>query len=104
MSTSIKPVKPQKKIYLPAARTFYFDHVSNKVSLGFFLDWIKSNVPKSSKDVTLSIDENFDDYDGTIISCNIRVEWKVKMDNVSYDRQMKQYKKNLAKWKKQCQK
>ena len=99
-----KPTKPKKKLYLPAGQTFWFDHASNKVSLQYFLDWIKDNVPKKARDVTISIEEDFSYEDGSIISCNIRVEWKVKVDNSRYVSQMKKYKKQLAKWKEQCQK
>ena len=104
MSLIDKPQKPKKKILLPASRTFYFDYTSKKVSLDYFLGWVKENAPKGAKDITISIDEDIDYETGYTNSCNILVEWKVKMDNVRYDSQMKKYKKQLAKWKEQCKK
>jgi hypothetical protein len=104
MTTVNKPTKPKKKIYLPAGTTFYFDHTSKKVSLSYFLDWIKETLPKGATDVTISMDEDCSEYDGSIISCYLQVEWKVKRDNPRYEKEFKKYKKQLAEWKEQCRK
>jgi hypothetical protein len=89
--------KPTKTILVPHCRTFYFDHVSNKVSIDYFMDWIKETVPKGAVDVTIGMDEDYDYESGDLLSSNIVVSWKQKAKNTRYVSEMK-------KWKKQCQK
>ena len=95
-----KPIKPEKKIVCELSRDFYFDHVSNKVSLDAFLAWIKETVPFGAIDITLSLDEEYDYYDGGIASCQIQLGWKKIIDNPNYEKEIKKYNKKLSKWMK----
>ncbi len=88
--------KPTKTIWVPNSCTFYFDHVSPKVSIDYFNNWVKETVPKGATDVTLTIDEDYDD-DGNVISSYLVLSWKQKAKNTRYVSEMK-------KWKKQCRK
>lgn len=99
-----KPQKPNKIVEQPGSMTFYFDHSSNKVSLDYFNQWVKDNLPKGAYDVSLSLDEEYDHYSGEIMTTNLQVEYLIKVDNAKYDSQMKKYQKQLAKWNEQCQK
>lgn len=99
-----KPQKPSKKIEQPGSLTFYFDHASNKVSLEYFNQWVEDNLPGGAYDVALTMDEDYDYYSGEIVSVNLQIEYKTLIDNTRYVSQMKKYKKQLAKWKEQCQK
>jgi len=97
-----KPITPTKKVEQPGSLTFYFDHVSNRVSLDYFNQWVKDNLPKGSFDVALTLDEDYDYYSGDIISVYLRVEYKTLVDNTRYKSEMKKHEKQLAKWKEQC--
>lgn len=100
-----KPIKPSKKIEASCSETFSFDHVSNKVSLDFFLDWIKQTLPKESYDVTISLEDDYEYETGEHIISYIVLSWKEQIDNSSYDKDQVKYQKKLKKWKKeQCQK
>jgi hypothetical protein len=100
-----KPVKPNRKIYITNSKTFYFDHVSNKVSLDFFLSWVKESLPKGSSDVTISLDEDYEYETGEHLSSYLSLSWKEKIINTSYDKDLIKYQKKLKKWKnEQCQK
>ena len=99
-----KPIKPSKKVEARGARTFYFDHVSKKVSVLTFLDWLREELPDGAYDATLSIEEDVNEENGDILSCNILLEWKFLTLNTRYKSETKKYEKQLAKWKKQCQK
>jgi hypothetical protein len=98
-----KPQKPTKRIEMTGSVRFYFDHVSNKVSLSYFLGWVKENIPKGAKDITLSMDEDYDDYDGTIINCGLEVGYKYRAKNPNYHNELQKYERKLRKWKReQC--
>lgn len=98
----IKPQKPQNKFEIKNSTTFYFDHVSNKVSLNYFIDWCKKQIPKQAKDITLSLETEYY-YDDS--ETHLVLNWKEFVENKSYKKQMKSYKKKLLKWKEQnkCQ-
>ena len=93
----MKPIKPTKIIEQPGSLTFYFDHVSNRVSLEYFNQWIKDNLPKGAYDVGLAMDEDYDYYSGEITAVYLRIEYKIKVKNTRYVSQMKKYEKQLAK-------
>lgn len=100
-----KPIKPKRRMSIRHRANFYFDHASNKVSLPYFLTWIKEQVPKNAKDTTIELEDEYGDYaeDG-IIKSWIQVSWDVSIKNKSYPAEMKKYQKQLIKWKKQCRK
>jgi hypothetical protein len=99
-----KPMKPKKKIERPHHVNFYFDYVSNKVSLDHFLSWIKETIPSKAKNITIELGEEYGDYaeDG-IINHWIQLNWNEMVRNINYEKQIKKYEKKLARWKK-CQK
>lgn len=99
-----KPEKPTKKIVVPNSRSFYFDHASNKVSIDYFMNWVKETVPKGGWDITLSMDEDYDFESGEHISSYLVVSWKEKVKNTRYVSEMKKYEKKMKEWKEQCQK
>lgn len=100
-----KPKKPSKKIELEYSGRFYFDHVSKKISLKFFLDWIKDTAPKGSYDISVSLDEEPEYCYCDEICCGhgttsyLAIYWKRKVPNKLYDKELKKYKKKLVKWK-----
>jgi hypothetical protein len=96
-----KPEKPKKWKLVTNHASYYFDFVSNKVSLLVFLDWIKDEVPEGAEDVTIGL-ENDHYYDDSITW--IGLNWKEKVPNTKYVSQMKKYNKQLEKWKEQCRK
>ncbi len=98
-----KPIKPTKKIEQPGSITFYFEHASNSVSLEYFNQWVKDNLPKGAFDVALTLDEEYDYYSGEIMSVYLQVEYKTLVDNTRYVSEMKKYKKKLAEWKKEVE-
>ena len=57
------------------SKQFCFDHVSNKVSLDYFLDWIKENVPKNADDITIGLEDEFNCMGG-VVGAHIVMEWK----------------------------
>lgn len=95
-----EPVKPEKKFYQEHNANFYFDHVSSKVSIEYFLAWVKETTPPGAIDITLTLDENYDDYDGNLMDVDLQLGWKTIIDNLFYDKEMQKYEKKLAKWKK----
>lgn len=98
-----EPKKPTKKIEVMNSRSFYFDHVSNKVSIDYFLTWIKETVPKGAKDITLSMDEDYCYETGDHISSYLVLSWKEKVKNTRYVSEMKKYESKLRKWKKNAE-
>ncbi len=98
-----KPKKPTKKIEVPNSCSFYFDHTSNKVSIDYFLNWVKETVPKGAKDITLSMGEDYCCETGDHISSYLVLSWKEKVKNTRYVSEMKKYEKQLKEWKEQCQ-
>ena len=83
--------KPKKKIEVSDQRTYPFTSFSNKVSFDVFLKWVKDVVPKKATDVTISLESEGDDFSYIVIN------WKEKIDNVNYDKQLKKYNKQLKK-------
>lgn len=79
--------------------TFYFDHASNRVSLEYFNQWIKDNLPQGAFDVALTLDEDYDYYSGEITSVYLKIEYQILVENTRYKSQLKKYEKQLAKWK-----
>ena len=108
MKTLTKPEKPKKRIEIAKTEQFdAFDHACKKVSLEFFLAWVKETTPANAKDVTLELAEDMDyDWDGNLsnVWTHLELGWKEEIDNPNYEKELKKYEKNLAKWKKQCQK
>jgi hypothetical protein len=100
-----KPKKPKKRIEVAkTARFDAFDFTCKKVSIKFFLDWLKKTTPRKAKDVTLELSEDMDyDYDGNLsnIWTHIELGWKEVIDNPDYEREMKKYEKKLKKFKEQ---
>lgn len=99
-----KPTKPTKKVEVTQSASFYFDHVSKKVSIDHFNEWVKQSAPTGATDITLSLEENYDYESGEIMNCFLIIQWNQKIDNNRYVSEMKKYDKQLAKWKKQWQK
>jgi hypothetical protein len=95
-----KPQKPSKTVEQPGSIIFHFDHTSNKVSIQYFNQWIKDNVPKGAFDVALTLDEDYD-YSGEIMGVYLRIEYKTLVPNAHYKSQVKTYEKQLAEWKEQ---
>lgn len=96
-----KPVKPSKYNLIRRSTNFYFDFVSNEVSLDVFLEWIEKNksvMPKGATDVRISLGEEFY-YDDSSIW--ITLSWSEPVKNTRYVSQMKKYAKQLIQWKKQ---
>lgn len=96
-----EPKKPTKKIEVRKSTLFPFDYVSKKVSLSYFLNWVKENLPKGSKDITLELAEEWC-YEDCITS--LEVGWTEVQENTSYEKDMVKYEKKLKKWKKQNEK
>jgi len=91
-----KPQKPVKKMMIKSNANFDFNWVSKKVSLDLFNKWCEEVVPAGAVDVTLELKEdwNYDD-----VSTYLQVSWEVLGENPGYEKQMKKYQKDLAKWK-----
>ena len=85
--------KPKKKIEVSDQRSYPFTYVSNKVSFDVFLDWVRDVVPNKATDVTISLENEYDEGNDFYY---IVIGWKEKIDNVNYDFQMKEYKKQLG--------
>lgn len=100
-----KPEKPKKRIEVTKTESFdAFDHACKKVSLEYFLAWVKETIPANAKDVTLELSEDMDyDWDGNLSSVwtGLEVSWKETIDNPDYEKQMKKYQSKLRKYKKQ---
>lgn len=86
--------KPQKKIEVSDQRSYPFTYISNKVFFDVFLDWVRDVVPRNATDVTISLENEYDE--GNDFSY-IVIGWKELIDNINYDKQMKKYKKYLEK-------
>ena len=71
-----KVKKPTKKILIYNSKTFIFEHVSNKVSLSYFLDWAQEAIPKNAEDITLELREEFDDNGDAYINTSLVLNWK----------------------------
>lgn len=95
-----KPKKPYKYVVVERSSYFYFDHISNKINLNYFLDWCKKTPPKQAKNINISLVEDIM-YD--LVIANIKLSWEIKQLNPDYDKELKNYNKDLAKWRKQCQ-
>lgn len=78
---------------------YNFDYVSNRVDLGAFLEWCKKSPPKQAKNITIGLDESV--LYGVIYT-SIQLKWEIKILNPDYDKELKLYNKDLAKWRKQC--
>jgi hypothetical protein len=91
-----KPKRPTKYIWQNNYRTFDFNYVSKKVSLDYFIEWCKKEVPKNAKDVTLELNEYWE-YDDCIVSLNIT--WKEKVLNTRYTSEISKYNKKMLKFK-----
>ena len=96
--------EPKKRIMIERTENLDLDHVSNKVSVGYFLSWIAQHTPNQNiEDITISLDEEWCDdyYSGSgIIACYIQIGWKEEIDNPHYEAEMKKYQKKLAKQEK----
>lgn len=103
MKNLTKPEKPKKRITVRRAADAPFDWTCKKLSIGFFLDWVKKTTPANAKDVTLELKEDWDYY-GNDVFVSLELAWDETIDNPDYEREMKKYEKKLARWKKQCQK
>lgn len=87
--------KSNKYVEISCSSIFYFDHVSNKVSLGAFLAWIKNYTKHNARDVTLSLAEDFIDDGDTVICQGIKLEWKRKIKSPEKKKSIKR-KKNKS--------
>ena len=89
-----KPIKPTKY-----SKNFPFSFVSPKVSLEYFIEWCKKEIPKSAPDVTIELKEdwNYDDC-----NCYLEFSWKQKTINENYEKELKKYNNKLKSDK--CQK
>jgi len=97
-----KPIEPNKKIFIEKYISFNeISYSCNKISLDYFLSWIKENVPFDATDVTLSLNEEYSDYDGNLIGCHIQIGYKILIDNPRHEKEMEKYRKKMVKWKNQ---
>jgi hypothetical protein len=94
-----KPIKPAKRIVTKGSANYHFYHVSSKVSLISFLEWCKEVIPKGAMDVTIELKENQYEEDGDEVW--IEIAWEKEIKNKDFDKELKKYKKQLAKWDKQ---
>jgi len=76
-------IKPSKTILVPYSAIFYFEHVSPRVSLNFFLDWIKENIPKNAIDPVIELTEESSSY--------LTFTYTLKPPNIKYDDELKKY-------------
>ena len=66
--------KLTKKKLVSNSTTFVFDHASKKVSLLYFLEWAQKAIPKGAEDITLELEEEWeDDY---YLNTSIVISWK----------------------------
>lgn len=89
--------KPSKKIIIKATASYHFNFVSKKVSWNGFLDWVSENIPHNAQDVTIELMEHKYVADGDEVW--LEFSWDKKIKNKHYDKQLKKYKKDLAKYK-----
>ena len=92
-----KPIKQNKKIAIKCGTSYHFDYISKKVSWSSFFDWVCENIPRG-KDVTLELMEHKYEKDGDEVWLDF--SWTRKIKNKNFDKQMKKYEKELAKYKK----
>ena len=95
-----KPQKPTKFVLSERCAYYNFDYVSSCVDLGVFLEWCKKAPPKQAKNITIGLNESV--LYGVVYTA-IQLKWEIKVPNTDYDKQLKLYNKDLAKWRKQCQ-
>lgn len=95
-----KPEKPKKRITVRNTAEAPFDWTCKKLSIEFFLNWVKENTPANADDVTLELREDWDYY-GNDCTVTLELAWNEVIDNPNYEREMKKYKKKLKKFKEQ---
>lgn len=95
-----KPEKPKKRITVRRTADAPFDWTCKKLSIGFFMDWVKQTTPAGAKDVTLELREDWDYY-GNDCTVSLELAWDEVIDNPNYDSEMKKYEKKLKKFKAQ---
>ena len=96
-----KPSKPQAKISIKKHVLFEaLDFTCKKVSLKYFLDWCQKSIPKKAYDVCFEIVMDEDPFDA-FPTAVIKLSWKQDVKNELFSLQMKNYKKDSTKWKKQ---
>ena len=98
-----KPIEPQKLVEITNVKAFEFNHISNKVSLFYFLDWVKESVPTNGSDICISLIDDYNDVCGCYIQ-KLEISWKEIVDNVNYDKQLGKYKKQLKKYEESIKK
>ena len=90
-----KPKKPTKTVLMQKSKYLDFNYTSKEISIDYFYSWIKENVPKDAVDVTLSLDQDCE------FLSYLSINWKQKINNINYDKEMIKYKKKLAKYNKE---
>lgn len=99
-----KPVKPSKIVVVRQAVNFPFYNYGMKgaqAPMLLFLDWCKDTIPQGATNVVIGIDSEFHDMDGSFSSSHIELSWDEQVRNGNYNKELKKYEKQLAKWKEQ---
>lgn len=73
-------MKKKTKKIISERISFPFDFTSKKVSLKYFQDWLKQNIPKGAKDICVELEEEPDYHyeNGELLNINtsLVISWK----------------------------